>query len=172
VKVNPVLISRKLYDEVVGALADSVETLDRIGETPESDGLLALLERVRDAGRDPLDIWRQFAGATAPHAVVAKMISDATGDDDFEFALRMLIIDETDDEYREQYPMLALAITMLKASAAGATDHDRRADREYLTEIALERSLCPLHLHDYAICFDDDELECATLRMIHPSHDT
>jgi hypothetical protein len=44
--------------------------------------------------------------------------------------------------------------------------------RESLTEIALSLSLCPLHFIDYAICFDDNDAECAQIRMIHPSHDT
>lgn len=46
------------------------------------------------------------------------------------------------------------------------------AARDTLTEIALSTSLCPLHLCDYAICFDDDTADCATIRRIHPSHDT
>lgn len=44
--------------------------------------------------------------------------------------------------------------------------------RERLTHIALALSLCPVHLVDYAICFDDDDAECAQVRIIHPSHDT
>lgn len=44
--------------------------------------------------------------------------------------------------------------------------------RETLTEIALSLSLCPLHFIDYAICFDDNDAECAPIRTIHPSHDT
>ncbi len=43
---------------------------------------------------------------------------------------------------------------------------------EHLTEAALATSLCPLHLIDYAICFDDDDLECDQIRAIHPNHDT
>ena len=45
-------------------------------------------------------------------------------------------------------------------------------DRELLTTALLDFSLCPLHRIDYAICFDDDEPECAAIRDIHPSHDT
>jgi hypothetical protein len=48
----------------------------------------------------------------------------------------------------------------------------RSLTREQLTERALAESLCPLHLIDYAICFDDDNPECAAIRMIHPEHDT
>lgn len=45
-------------------------------------------------------------------------------------------------------------------------------DRELMTQLALNDSLCPLHFIDYAICFDDDDAECAAIRTIHPSHDT
>jgi hypothetical protein len=45
-------------------------------------------------------------------------------------------------------------------------------DRETLTALRLEYSLCPLHATDYAICFDDDDPDCAAIRAIHPSHDT
>lgn len=45
-------------------------------------------------------------------------------------------------------------------------------DRESLTTIALDQSLCPLHIIDYAICFDDQNAECATIRIIHPAHDS
>jgi hypothetical protein len=44
--------------------------------------------------------------------------------------------------------------------------------REYLTQLCLERSLCPLHTRDYAICFDDEDPECDQIRIIHPLHDT
>lgn len=43
---------------------------------------------------------------------------------------------------------------------------------ELITELALSLSLCPLHRIDYAICFDDENAECAQIRMIHPTHDT
>ena len=45
-------------------------------------------------------------------------------------------------------------------------------NREEITELALSLSLCPIHLIDYAICFDDENAECAQVRLIHPSHDT
>lgn len=48
----------------------------------------------------------------------------------------------------------------------------RDLNRESLTDLALRLTLCPLHLIDYAICFDDDDAECAAIRSIHPTHDT
>lgn len=44
--------------------------------------------------------------------------------------------------------------------------------REELTDIALSLSLCPVHFIDYAICFDDQPLECEVVREVHPTHDT
>jgi hypothetical protein len=45
-------------------------------------------------------------------------------------------------------------------------------DRELLTTLLLDYSLCPLHTIDYAICFDDDNDECLHIRIIHPAHDS
>lgn len=41
-----------------------------------------------------------------------------------------------------------------------------------MTALLLDNSLCPMHAIDYAICFDDDDPDCAAIRTIHPSHDT
>jgi len=45
------------------------------------------------------------------------------------------------------------------------------ADRELLTRACLDLSVCPVHLVDYMICFDDDDHECRAVRMIHPTRD-
>ncbi len=45
--------------------------------------------------------------------------------------------------------------------------------RDELSMTMLEYSLCPLHFIDFAICFDDDDPDCAQIRTIFPaSHDT
>jgi hypothetical protein len=54
--------------------------------------------------------------------------------------------------------------------AAIATDP--YGGQEELTRLALSVSVCPLHLTDYASCFDDQNRECAAIRLIHPGHDT
>jgi hypothetical protein len=77
---------------------------------------------------------------------------DASSADDDEFAL----IDACERELRNDYQTLL---------------NDAHA-RDILTHIALATSLCPMHLCDYAICFDDRNAECAPIRLIHPSHDT
>lgn len=41
-----------------------------------------------------------------------------------------------------------------------------------LSMLRLDESLCPLHAIDYAICFDDDTADCATIRACFPNHDT
>lgn len=52
-----------------------------------------------------------------------------------------------------------------------ALPHDESATQS-LSLLALEYSLCPMHMIDYAICFDDDDPDCATIRAFFPSHDT
>lgn len=49
---------------------------------------------------------------------------------------------------------------------------DPHGGAEEITTLRLGLSLCPLHGGDYAICFDDDDPECAAIRAIHPNHDT
>ncbi len=45
--------------------------------------------------------------------------------------------------------------------------------RDKLSDVAMNLSLCPLHMIDWAICFDDQPIECAQIRTIFPtSHDT
>lgn len=48
-----------------------------------------------------------------------------------------------------------------------------RYSRDDLSNLLLSYSLCPMHAIDFAICFDDDDPECAQIRQIFPySHDT
>lgn len=44
--------------------------------------------------------------------------------------------------------------------------------KQFISELALSLSLCPMHLTDYAICFDDNDPDCATIRDLFPDHDT
>jgi hypothetical protein len=97
-------------------------------------------------------------------------------DDDAAWMLmRALLIypDESNDELNRMLadcnddPYTADALDDLRATRAAIA-----ADRELLTDIALQLSLCPIHLIDYAICFDDDDADCAAIRIIHPSHDS
>lgn len=75
------------------------------------------------------------------------------------------LADAPDDEFIDPatYARLAELLTAIRADPYS---------REYLTKLALDNSLCPLHFHDYAICFDDRIPECAQIRIIHPDHDT
>lgn len=49
--------------------------------------------------------------------------------------------------------------------------HDEHATFA-LSLLRLDFSLCPMHATDYAICFDDNDPECATIRAYFPTHDT
>lgn len=45
--------------------------------------------------------------------------------------------------------------------------------RDTLSSLAMRHSLCPMHFIDWAICFDDDDPDCAQIRTVFPhSHDT
>lgn len=69
---------------------------------------------------------------------------------------------------------LAIRDAMLDAEGANPAII-RLLDRLTIDErsaLALDLSLCPLHMIDYAICFDDDDPECAAIRQCFPSHDT
>lgn len=52
-----------------------------------------------------------------------------------------------------------------------ALPYDESA-RQSLSLLALDYSLCPLHMIDYAICFDDNDPDCAQIRAYFPNHDT
>lgn len=44
---------------------------------------------------------------------------------------------------------------------------------EAMTRFAIDDSLCPVHFIDWAICFDDEDPDCAQVRAIYPNcHDT
>lgn len=76
----------------------------------------------------------------------------------------------------------------MRTNALEMLDYLLLLNRESITELRLNDSLCPLHAHDYAICFDDASCldrddptsiaafaytdDCAMIRLIHPSHDT
>jgi hypothetical protein len=101
------------------------------------------------------------------------LLTDASRDDrSFDAAcyFRELLIDPDDDEpdtadnYDNLHPSDIAELRRLLPIAS--------TDRELLTTMLLDASLCPLHRIDYAICFDDDDAECAAIRTIHPSHDT
>ena len=73
--------------------------------------------------------------------------------------------------------------TLMPRTFRPATSTSRRANeqmlqilinlsRDEISELRLAQSLCPLHAIDYAICFDDDDAECASIRIAFPSHDT
>lgn len=111
----------------------------------------------------------------APLARIDAMISAlaATRDDDDSDAILMIrdaMINDpaTPNELRAlaaDYDYRAIdLIPILDAILSLSTDD--------LTAFRLSLSICPLHAIDYAICFDDDNPNCAQIRAIHPSHDS
>jgi hypothetical protein len=78
--------------------------------------------------------------------------------------MRDLLIDRTDIDLSSDCPELLRDLLTALLDAPYNT--------ELTTAMMLDNSLCPMHAIDYAICFDDDDPECAQIRAIHPSHDT
>lgn len=78
------------------------------------------------------------------------------------------------DALRADYP--TADIDAIRTDLAALIELARRpydeSARQSLSMIALDQSLCPLHMIDYAICFDDDDPDCAAIRSCFPNHDT
>lgn len=92
-------------------------------------------------------------------------------DSDRYFDARMLLIDDADADTRESDATDEIR-DIIRAIRANAELPYHDADRDALSRLLLDFSLCPLHEIDYAICFDDDEDACRTIRALFPSHDT
>jgi hypothetical protein len=84
-------------------------------------------------------------------------------DDDIDYRSMWL----EDMGYVETSELMIEARAILDALQARGMDA-----REWVTAEALALWLCPVHFRDYAICFDDDDIECAQVRAVHPVHDT
>lgn len=96
-------------------------------------------------------------------------IRDDHSHDLFARALRDLLIDR-DATHTDSYDASPAHYDILRDLLATIDAYPYH--RDDLTAMLLDNSLCPLHAIDYAICFDDDDDECAAIRTIHPSHDT
>lgn len=104
-------------------------------------------------------------------------IASQSRSDDFDaLEIRNLLIALCNDDSLDlhEFAHLDQHDRRLLLDARDAIDAIRTNDyaRDELTDALLNRSLCPLHAIDYAICFDDQNDECAAIRLIHPSHDT
>jgi hypothetical protein len=94
---------------------------------------------------------------------------------DISIAFRSMLIDRDDSDFSDfpaAFPHIAAmrdALTAIDARIAYPYDE---SNRQRLSMLLLDFSLCPMHCCDYAICFDDDDAECAAIRALFPSHDT
>jgi len=87
------------------------------------------------------------------------------------YALRDLLLDINDDNAHDAPDFDTMRDHLLALHEHAALPHDESA-RQSLSLLALDNSLCPMHMIDYAICFDDDDPDCAMIRAFFPSHDT
>lgn len=94
----------------------------------------------------------------------------------FTTAIRDLLIDRdaTADEPSDAIPASFTAPDFIYDFARALLAMIDRAPYQThkLSMLALDHSLCPMHFCDYAICFDDDDPECAAIRACFDSHDT
>ena len=107
---------------------------------------------------------------TNPRSRITAILNDESLDDDnceFYLATRELLmntdlfaIDSSNLNRSQRRALLELRDLLIDA------------DTELITQLRLDHSLCPLHAIDYAICFDDNDAECAAIRLIHPDHDS
>jgi hypothetical protein len=112
-----------------------------------------------------------------PHDIAQTIMRDLLSLDDDD----SLSLDDRDYSFfADDAPrFLALIPTMTALFDAAFRTHYEYAplahetyNRDALSAMRLDFSLCPMHSCDYAICFDDDDSECAAIRACFPSHDT
>lgn len=94
------------------------------------------------------------------------------------FAFRSVLMHESADEifaYANDFdpdsPPLTMEIIHEMIDLFSILENDEYS-RQEITMLYLDDSLCPMHHCDYAICFDDDDEECALIREYFPDHDT
>lgn len=111
---------------------------------------------------------------TTPIESLTAMMTDDDAGDDRSMLIRQMLGDPDHGAEGFDADAFALALDADQIAAIIPTIAAliKTLDRESLTALALSLSLCPLHLIDYAICFDDDDDACRAIRIIHPSHDT
>ena len=94
---------------------------------------------------------------------------DATTDDFASLAIRDAMINDLDDsDLRALSADYDISAHLLRPILAAILS----LDTDSLSTLRLSFSLCPIHNIDYAICFDDDNPNCAQIRAAFPSHDT
>lgn len=111
----------------------------------------------------PLDIAPDL---DAIHAAITAL--DATTDHFASLAIRDAIINDDDDDLRA----ISADYDIAPHSLRPILDAILSLSTDDLSLLRLSFSLCPIHNIDYAICFDDDNPNCAQIRAAFPSHDT
>jgi hypothetical protein len=84
--------------------------------------------------------------------------------------MRSLLIDANDPSLESDAADLLRDMLNIMLDAA-MRPFDETATQQ-LSTLRLDFSLCPMHAIDYAICFDDDDDACRTIRAFFPIHDT
>ena len=82
-------------------------------------------------------------------------------------------IDYYTEQYKQQPAIQSLVPTiaeqLYKSYATLLAD---KFSMQFISELCLENSVCPVHHDDYASCFDDDLDDCRLIREYFPDHDS
>lgn len=119
---------------------------------------------------DSKELLREFEAGDAGQIIRTVLCSGDDWDlDELRSAAEIYELPLSNDKL--QHIAILTVNTTVLANSDGSLGYPDNA-RMILTQIALDLSLCPYHLVDYAICFDDANPACAMIRHIHPGHDS
>jgi len=107
-----------------------------------------------------------------------EMIRDWAAEAEAKKALRVRQEFEASPEYQDHWDPeeidLRMALINLDEGPIEGFEFLHDLSRSDLTDLCInDLSLCPIHLVDWAICFDDQPDDCSQVRFIYPdNHDT
>lgn len=138
-------------------------------ERPRADDLRISIRNLLDSPDEKMNIASSFR-----NAMIAIFNDDRPSADDIthETIAELAAITALIDILRTINANLTYRLCDIFDMPDATESHISESMTELRTELALAESLCPMHFIDYAICFDDNDPECAAIRHIHPSHDT
>lgn len=136
-------------------------------------------QRILDTGDGEIDLYPTTATLDEAKTKLARLNELFNlEDDEIAFYIRDMFIHAGNDE--TNCPDIVSDMPTVHMDEAwdivqflfNLSEHPHGYYRDEVTDFALTMSLCPIHFVDYAICFDDEDPDCAQVRAIHPSHDT
>lgn len=130
----------------------------------------------RIAGIDStLSLWSSIRDRELPY-MKSKPPADTIDiylvDDVFDCDIRGLLADMLDEGFDIKAFLIA-AESNRTLDLLRCYERLMAANRSEISRLRMRYSLCPMHGFDWAICFDDEDPECAAIRTCFPNeHDT